>query len=164
MLDVQVELSDEFDRNFERKAFFAQAWQRRKGTYRNDKPLLLNTGRLRRSITSSIKDNRIVFSSTEPYADIHNRGGTIVVTRRMKGYFWHKFRQAAKGLGRDGTLSSEAEFYRAMAMKPVGSRIVIPRRQFIGFAPKVEQAVRSIIEQRLSEFFNSDKFQIDIRQ
>ncbi len=33
--DIQVELTDEFDRNFERQAFFSQAWQRRKSPVRN---------------------------------------------------------------------------------------------------------------------------------
>ncbi len=28
--DIQVEMTDEFDRNFERQAFFSEAWQRRK--------------------------------------------------------------------------------------------------------------------------------------
>ena len=28
--DVRVELSDEFDRNFERQAFFNEKWQRRR--------------------------------------------------------------------------------------------------------------------------------------
>lgn len=28
--DIQVEMSDEFDKNFERQAFFSEKWQRRK--------------------------------------------------------------------------------------------------------------------------------------
>lgn len=27
--DIRVEMGDEFDRNFERQAFFSEAWQRR---------------------------------------------------------------------------------------------------------------------------------------
>ena len=27
--DIQVEMTDEFDQNFERQAFFSEAWQRR---------------------------------------------------------------------------------------------------------------------------------------
>ena len=34
--DIQVELTDEFDQNFERQAFFSEAWQRRKSPIRNE--------------------------------------------------------------------------------------------------------------------------------
>ena len=32
--DIRVEMGDEFDRNFERQAFFSEAWQRRKSPTR----------------------------------------------------------------------------------------------------------------------------------
>ena len=38
----------------------------------------------------------------------------------------------------------------------VGSKIKIPRRRFLGTAPEVEQTVRQIIEENLTEFFNTD--------
>ncbi len=31
--DIRVEMTDEFDRNFERQAFFSEAWQRRKARH-----------------------------------------------------------------------------------------------------------------------------------
>lgn len=168
--DVKVKLTDEFDQNFERKAFFAEKWKRKRS---NDKPLLMNTGSLRRSIKSNIKDNSIVFYSDLPYAGIHNEGGTITVTRKMKGYFWIKYKEATggftytrKGEQRNNkanrTLTSEAEFFRAMALKKVGSKIIIPRRQFVGTSPEVEQLVLKIIEDNLTEFFNSDEFNFNV--
>lgn len=36
--DIQVEMSDEFDRNFERQAFFSEAWVRRKSPTRPAAP------------------------------------------------------------------------------------------------------------------------------
>ena len=33
--DIRVELTDEFDQNFERQAFFSEKWQRRKSPIRN---------------------------------------------------------------------------------------------------------------------------------
>lgn len=52
--DMRVELTEEFDKNFERKAFFTDKWKRRanpnaKGT------LLMVTGTLRRSIKSEVQ-------------------------------------------------------------------------------------------------------------
>ncbi|MBQ5465656.1 MAG: phage morphogenesis protein, partial [Muribaculaceae bacterium] len=53
-------------------------------------------------------------------------------------------------------LSTEAEFWKWMALKKEGSTIKIPRRQFLGASPEVEKAVREIIEENLTEFFEHD--------
>ena len=85
--DIQVELTDEFDQNFERQAFFSQAWQRRKSPVRNEgRAILVDTGQLRRSIKSRINGDTIAFYTDLPYAAIHNDGGEIVVTARMKRF------------------------------------------------------------------------------
>ena len=161
--DIRVELLDEFDRNFERKAFFSKGWQRRRGGYRSDKPLLIDTGNLRRSIAGESTDNSVVFTSNAPQAHIHNHGGDITVTYKMKAYFWHKFKKASGGFGhtkkgerrkdkRNVALSEEAQFYRAMALMKVGKKIRIPQRQFIGNSPEVEEAVREIVQENLQKF------------
>ncbi len=169
--DIQVELGDEFDRNFERQAFFSEAWKRRSSPSRSGGHTLVDSGNLRRSVKSRIGTDGVTFSSDHPYATIHNEGGEIKVTARMKRYFWHKYYEATGAFGRkkDGTrrndrrtlqLSAEAEFWRCMALMKAGSTIRIPRRRFIGYAPEVERAVREIIEENLSEYFNS----INIKQ
>ena len=161
--DIQVELKDEFDKNFERQAFFSESWQRRSSPTRRGGHILVGTGSLRRSITSRVTDNSIRFFSTLPYAAIHNEGGEIVVTERMKRYFWHKHYEATSGFGRkkDGgkrndkrtrRLTEEAEFWKWMALKKAGTKIRIPRRQFLGASPEVEKAVTEIIEENLNEY------------
>ena len=164
--DIRVEMSDEFDQNFERESFFSEAWQRRKSPTRPGGHVLVSTGRLRRSIKSQKTGDGITFYSSEPYAGIHNEGGEIVVTSRMKKYFWHKYMETTGRFGRkkDGSrrndkrtlqLSSAAEFWKFMALKKVGTKIRIPRRRFLGMSPEVESAVRKIIEENLEEYFNS---------
>ena len=98
--DVRVELSDEFDRNFERQAFFNEAWQRRSSPIRPGGSILIDTGKLRQSISSRTTDSSITFCSTLPYAAIHNDGGEIKVTARMKRFFWHKYHEATGSFGR----------------------------------------------------------------
>ena len=88
--DIQVELTDEFDQNFERQAFFSEAWQRRKSPTRPGGHILVDTGQLRRSIKSRTTENSIIFYTDLPYAEIHNDGGEIVVTQKMKRFFWAK--------------------------------------------------------------------------
>lgn len=168
--DIRIELSDEFDKNFEREAFFSQAWARRKSPIRPGRKILVDTGQLRRSIQSQSSDTTISFFSTLPYADIHNEGGEIKVTRKMKSYFWHKYYEATSSFGRKKNgerrndkrtiqLSTEAEFWKLLALMREGKSIKIPRRQFIGASPEVENAVRNIIEENLSEYFN-DEFKL----
>ena len=60
MKDIQIEAADEFDRNFEREAFFNKAWARRKFNDDTSRGLLVQTGALRRSITSRLEDHSIV--------------------------------------------------------------------------------------------------------
>lgn len=187
--DIQVDMSEEFDKNFERQAFFSEKWQRRKSPIRDeDRAILTDTGALRKSIGSRMTENSIIFYTTLPYAAIHNDGGEIVVTKRMKYYFRYRFYDAAKkaferkkeqpssgakkrrrgelsdggfyAWTKDLKLTPEAEFWRFMALKKAGSTIKIPRRHFLGRSPEVEKAVREIAEKNLTEYFNSE---FDIR-
>lgn len=173
--DIQVELGDEFDRNFERQAFFSEAWARRKSPNRPGGTLLIDTGNLRRSVRSRTTENSITFFTDLPYASIHNDGGEIVVTAKMKRYFRAKFYESQGGFERkkgiakrtlsDGgfyawtskmNLTPVAEFWRFMALKRAGTTIRIPRRRFLGAGPEVERIVREIIEENLNEYFNVD--------
>lgn len=164
--DIKVDLADEFDRNFERQAFFSEAWQRRKSPVRGDGHILLESGALRRNITSRSDDRSITFFSDLPYAAIHNEGGEIKVTRKMKAFFWHKYYEAVGGFGRkkngslrqdkrNRQLSSEADFYKAMALMKVGDSVKIPRRRFLGTSPVLEERVKKIVEENLASYFET---------
>lgn len=163
--DIRVEMTDEFDRNFERQAFFSETWARRKSPTRPGGSVLVDTGQLRRSITSRTTETSITFFSDLPYAAIHNDGGEIKVTAKMKRYFWARYYETSGAFGRrkDGTkrrdrrtvqLTDEAEFWKFMALMKVGRTIRIPRRRFLDTSPEVEQAVRDIIEENITEYFN----------
>lgn len=96
--DIKKEALEEFDRNFEREAFFNQKWARRKYNDDTSRGLLVRTGKLRRSITGRITDrDSVMIETTEPYAKIHNEGGTITVTRKMKAYFWYRYQTVTGG-------------------------------------------------------------------
>ncbi len=51
--DIRTKLTDEFDRNFERKAFFDKRWSETKLINKRGS-LLMRTGKLRRSIRTLI--------------------------------------------------------------------------------------------------------------
>lgn len=160
--DIRVELSDEFDKNFERQAFFSEAWQRRSSPLRPGGSILIDTGQLRQSISSRTTETSITFYTNLPYAAIHNDGGEIKVTKKMKRYFWHKYYEATGAFGRKKNgertvrLSTEAEFWKHMALMKEGKSIKIPRRRFLGESPEVEKAVREIVEENITEYFNME--------
>lgn len=66
-----------------------QPWQRKK---RPDKygPLMSSRQNLYGSIYYHPDDYRVTVGTSVPYAEIHNEGGDIIVTPRMKRFFWAK--------------------------------------------------------------------------
>lgn len=172
--DIRIGIGDEFDQNFERQAFFTKAWARRRSPLRPGGHILVDTGALRKSISSRSNESSITFYSDLPYAGIHNEGGEIKVTVRMKRYFRAKFYEsiglAKKQGGKRRTLSDggfyawtskmnlnpNAEFWKAMALMKEGKVIKIPKRQFLGMSPEVEEDVRRIIEDNLTSYFEND--------
>lgn len=162
---IKVELAEEFDRNFARKAFFSRLWKPRRNTDAKGS-LMMISGHLRRSLRAAVRGQNVVFSSSLPYASIHNEGGTIKVTAKMKKYFWHKYLQAAGSIktlksGKRSTsqrslrAGREAEMWKAMALMKVGSKITIPERRFIGDAPEVKQAVKRVADKWFKEDINN---------
>jgi phage gpG-like protein len=156
--DLKVELKDEFDKNFQRKAFFNRTW---KGTKmpNNKGSLMMRTGALRRSITAIANAKEISFSSSLPYASIHNEGGKIVVTAQMKKFFWAMYYKAndsatnSKGQ-KQVRLTEEALWWKNMALKKVGSTIVMEKRQFIGWHPTLNKNIERVVNSNIKEIEN----------
>ena len=84
--DIKTEAKEEFDRNFQREAFFTEKLKRRRYAQDETRGILQQSGTLRKSIRAEIMEGNkgVAFTSSVPYARIHNEGGTITVTRRMK--------------------------------------------------------------------------------
>lgn len=137
--DIKIELGEEFDRNFERKAFFDQPWQPRRRQGKGS--ILMISGTLRRSIHSTISGNSIRYSSDSDYADIHNAGGTIEVTPKMRKYFWFRYMQANDNKELLPIKGSDAQFWHSMAR---AKKITIPQRQFIGIHPQVTEITKKV--------------------
>ena len=133
--DIRIDLSDEFDRNFQRKAFFDQPWPPRKINSKGS--ILMVTGKLRRSIRSRVDADSVTWETSETYAAIHNFGGYITVTSKMKRFFWYKYK------------STKDDAWKHMALMKVGSKIHIPQRRFIGEHPEVVKRANEIIRRNI---------------
>lgn len=129
--DLRVELSDEFDKNFERKAFFSEKWKPRAHDYPKGS-LLIVTGAMRRSTRGRVEGNGVRFSSALAYATIHNEGGTGF--KPVKAHT----RKSRKG-----------KIYNVRAHS---RKFTMPQRQFIGDGPDTQRLVRSVIEDNLQKF------------
>ena len=128
--DLRVELTDEFDRNFERKAFFGNRWKPRRSEGRGT--LLLVTSTLRRSIRrSSVVGDGVRFTSQVPYATVHNEGGTIAQNVPA-----HQRRRHGK----------------THDVRAHQRRINMPQRQFIGDGPDTRRIIKSVIDDNLEQY------------
>lgn len=130
--------------------------------------VLVGRGHLRNSIRIKQANlNAVIIQAGNrrvPYAQIHNEGGTIRVTQKMKRYFWalhtkHKRKVKMKQNGKPRASSrgnnKKAEFYKAMALKKAGSVIKIPQRSFIGNSRALTRILESSINKRFEAFANS---------
>jgi len=155
LTDTKIKVSEEFDKNFNRKAFFDKPWNRTK--LANSKgSLMIRSGNLRRSITSRVSGDHISWSSSMPYAKLQNEGGEIIVTVKMKKFFWAMFYKSEGAVGKGATkrnqsLAAEAQQWKFLAMKKVGSKIRIPQRKFIGSHPNIGIIVKNIVDYNLKD-------------
>lgn len=158
--DIKVDLKDEFDRNFERKAFFDEKW---KPTKRANPigSLMARKNNLRRSLRASSQGNKILFSSSVPYASIHNEGGEIKITPQMRKYFWYMYYKNMQGISfnveskkaktaKMAEKNSTAEYYKNMAMHK-GDTIKMPKRQFIGYHRSQDKVIEKIVNDNMTE-------------
>lgn len=108
LTDIKVKLTEVFDKNFERKAFFNEKWKNTK--LRNNRgSLMIRSGKLRAAIQSKLTPTGIQFTSSMPYAEIHNKGGEITVTAKMKRFFWAMY---YKALGATKTKTIKGDGYK----------------------------------------------------
>ena len=153
--DVRTELMDQYDQNFRTKSFFGKPWKQTRFPNKRGS-LMMRSGQLRRGNRAVINGNSIVFSNSQPYAEIHNEGGTIIVTAKMIKFFWAMYYKSAGAAAtakgkRNETLSAEAQQWKSLALKKPGSVMKIEKRQFIGWHPSLKIRVEEIINANMQE-------------
>ncbi|WP_165026791.1 phage virion morphogenesis protein [Dysgonomonas sp. ZJ279] len=139
--DIRVDLTNQFDENFERKGFFSQKWKPTKRPNPRGS-LMERTNYLRKSI-SSVTDNRayqVVFKSSAPYASVHNEGGTINMPARKQVLHFNK----------KGRFNKNDERASYAQKANVGAYTIdMPKRQFIGTAPETDKIIDGIVHERM---------------
>lgn len=150
MKDIEVELTDEFDRNFERKAFFDRKWPPLSPSYQPTNGSMLNrTGALRQGLRPHLNGPRLLYTNSEKYATIHNEGGIIhqdfVPSQKQRRRAWALY------------YKTKDEKYRRMALaKRIKRNIRIPARTFIGDHPRVRELIETVVSGHVSKSFLND--------
>ena len=129
----------ETNENFRKQSFNNVPWQLRKNgeTGRN---LLVQAGTLRRSIrVENANWTQINIATDLKYAKIHNEGGKITVTAKMKKYFWARYYKTKK------------KFWKNLALTKKRS-LNIPQRQFLGIDTNLQQKIGAHFKKTFSFF------------
>lgn len=143
---VGTEAVNQFKRNFETESFAGGTkWASRKtiregGT--NGQKVLSKSGELSESIDYKKNGNTASITTDKPYAELHNEGGTITVTPKMKKYFWakhHEYKEA-------GNLELAGQF-KGLAL---AKTLTFPQRKFIGESPELIDRITQKITRDLT--------------
>lgn len=139
--DIAIELSDEFDKNFSNGGFFGERWKNKwDGSSSHLQKSAANN--LRNSITCHRLPHGLRWTSNKQYAAIHNEGGKIKITAKQRGFFWYMVKKDKKN----------SAMWKALALKPVGSEIAMPKRQYIGDHKVVRETVLKITQDCFAEW------------
>ena len=158
MRDLKIELDDEFDRNFERKAFFDRPWGSLSPGYNpSEGSILMRTGALRRSLHSRIDGTLLVYESSPKYAGLQNYGGTIrqdfVPSDKMRRWAWAKARERRE----QGDKPGEEKFRRMALAKRIKRTIAVPARPFIGEHPRVREIAAGVVRENTEKTLEEAK-------
>lgn len=133
-----------FKQTFTEKAFDGNPWAPPKMPKRTGS-LLIDKGALVNSIRPAyVSRERVVISAGNdqvPYAQIHNEGGTMEITERMRRFFWAKFHDTKEEKWR----------HLALSRKP----ITVPKRQFMGDSQSLNDEIHKRLEGYTQAILNS---------
>lgn len=130
-------------------------WPERIGGPKNEgRAILVNRGVLKRGLRikkTDINGAIVGMDQAVKYAQIHNEGGEIVITPKMRRFFWAMYFKAG---GNDKkTKSGELpQFWLRLALTKKDT-IKIPQRQYIGDSVSLERLIISYVEQELKILF-----------
>jgi phage gpG-like protein len=132
-------------------------WKPRQFSFKRNKgrAVLTQSGDLRRSIQVREKTfaRTVIGTSGILYAQIHNEGGEITITPKMRRFFRAMMFKSGAGKGKSTKLGSaganEAQYWRNLA-RHKGNKLKIPKREFIGDSGFLLKKLNVIIVRNLN--------------
>ena len=131
-----------FKRNFNVGGFVDVPFKRwKKSTYSGARATMVRSGNTRREIKKiQISESRVVvgIANHNHYAKIHNEGGKIPITPKMRRFFWAKFKETGK------------DYWKWLALTKK-SFIEIPQRKIIGDSIALEKTLDRMLISELKK-------------
>lgn len=135
-----------------------EKWKPRKRPDRKrpGRAILIDTGRLRRSLRySRSRKYEVVIKSNKPYAKIQNEGGEISVSSRKGSGTINTYVR-----GNDGFVDGKFKRGRKRKLQLLGAAyetgaytIKIPKRQFVGYSGKLNRRLIEKFDKRIKTIF-----------
>lgn len=147
---IGTESVNHFKQNFQRESFDGKTkWKtratKRAGSTNSQKTLTKSTD-LAESIDYKVQGKTIIIYTDKVYAQIHNEGGEIQVTPKMKKQFWALHYQAKN----DGD-ADRADQFKSMAL---AKKIVMPQRQYMGESQELIDAIVAKLTRDFNKILN----------
>lgn len=129
---------DRFQEQGWRDGMTLQKWRARatNGKQKQKRALLVQSGRLRRSIRMKAMQDRVLFSTDVPYAKVHNEGGTIKTTQSVRSHVRRRRGKAHKVSSHNRKVNT-----------------TMPQRKFMGASAFADQKIIKQIERQLNKVF-----------
>ncbi|KFF13105.1 hypothetical protein IW15_10095 [Chryseobacterium soli] len=131
-----------FKRNFKVGGFVDVPFQRwKKSTYPGARATMVRSGNTRREIKKiQVSQSRVTvgIGNHNHYAKIHNEGGKILITPKIRRFFWAKYKETGK------------EYWMWLALTKK-THIEIPQRKFIGDSKALEKTLDRMIVSELKK-------------
>jgi len=127
--DINDYLLQYFKHSFDVKAFGNEKWKPSK-----DNPnTLVDTKTLKNSIKTVSKSPRLIhIQSDTAYSAIHNYGGKIKITDKMRKFFWAKY------------YSTRKDMWKGLALTKK-THITIPKRTYMGWNDELRNKIEDVI-------------------
>lgn len=140
-------------------------WPKRKFEFNNRKgaALLKKSGALQRDLRFRTSGNRVAVVSNLPYSRIHNEGGKIPITPKMRRFFWAKYMEAygkvtfsikSKQMTKAGTRqNADAEIWKALALTKK-THLDVPPRPFLYHTTDLYKELDEVFIKKVKEIFS----------
>lgn len=121
-----------FKRNFQAGGFVDEPFQKwKQSSYPGARRTMVKSGNTRRQIKKlQVSETRVVvgIANHNHYAKIHNEGGKILITPKMRRFFWAKFKETGK------------DYWKFLAITKK-THLEIDKREFIGPSKALEKTI-----------------------
>lgn len=140
---IAIQAVNFFKRNFELQGFVnngLEKWKPLSNPKDKGRKILSRRGNLKRSIKKiKVQRNLVVVgvASDIKYAEIQNYGGQIVITPKMRRYFWAMYKQ------------TNEEYWKGLALTKK-KHLDIPARKFIGDSQALVKNIDRMIIKELN--------------